>query len=110
MNWSELLHKNMPDAQWSIPNVGSDQELYDGLIFHDESVKPLYTQFEAWQAQYDLEMSQTEYQRQRAAEYPGYEELVVALWEREVEGRPESAAALEEKRQAVKQKYPKPVK
>jgi len=51
----------------------------------------------------------TQYQRQRAAEYPLNSDLIVALWEREVEGRPESADALEVLRQDVKVKYPKPV-
>jgi hypothetical protein len=110
MNWSEILHKNMPDAQWSIPNAGSDKEIYEGLIFHDKNVKPIYTQFEAWQIVYDKEMEATEYQRNRKKEYPSFDELLIALWEKDVEGRPEESVALEVKRQAVKQKYPKPVR
>ena len=45
----------------------------------------------------------------RKAEYPTIEELTVALWEKGVEGRPESADILEIKRQIVKEKYPKPI-
>lgn len=47
------------------------------------------------------------YAEKRAAEYPSLSELNVALWERVVEGRPESADALEVKRQEIKAKYPK---
>ena len=35
-------------------------------------------------------------------------ELIIALWERVVEGRPEASAALETKRQAVKIRIPRP--
>lgn len=44
----------------------------------------------------------------RQKEYPRTDELVVALWERLVEGRPEASEALQAKREAIKQKYPKP--
>lgn len=48
------------------------------------------------------------YDERRRAEYPPTDEMVVALWERVVEGRPEASDALEARRQAVKAKYPKP--
>lgn len=44
----------------------------------------------------------------RAKEYPTVETLIVALWESVVEGRTDSVTALEQVRQAVKAKYPKP--
>ena len=47
------------------------------------------------------------YAEKRAAEYPSLSELNVALWEKVVEGRPESAEVLEAKRQEIKTKYPK---
>ena len=48
------------------------------------------------------------YARNRQAEYPSIDELVVALWESVVEERMTSVTALEGLRQAVKTKYPKP--
>lgn len=45
--------------------------------------------------------------RVRAKEYPSVDELIVALWEKVVEGRTDAADALEVKRQAVKAKHPK---
>ena len=48
------------------------------------------------------------YAENREREYPSLDELVVALWESVVEERMESVTALEELRQAVKAKYPKP--
>ena len=67
------------------------------------------------QAAYDAEVSRleaehaaTQYQRDRAAEYPSIEELVVALWESVVEERMSAVTALEAIRQEIKTKYPKP--
>lgn len=48
-----------------------------------------------------------DYAAERRKEYPSCDALVVALWERDVEGRPESADALQKQREAVKAKWPK---
>lgn len=48
------------------------------------------------------------YAELRAREYPPTDALVVALWERFIEGRPEASEALEAQRQAIKAKHPKP--
>ena len=56
-----------------------------------------------WQAEYDAK----EYARNRQAEYPSINDLVVALWENVVEERAASVIELEAKRQDVKTKYPK---
>ena len=56
-----------------------------------------------WQAEHDAQ----EYARNRKAEYPSVDELVVALWEGVVEERMAAVTKLEAKRQAVKLKYPK---
>jgi hypothetical protein len=47
------------------------------------------------------------YARNRQAEYPSLDSLVVAMWEGVVEERMASVTALEGLRQAVKTKYPK---
>ena len=56
-----------------------------------------------WQAEYDSQ----EYARNRQAEYPSIDELVVAMWEGVVEERMASVTRLEGLRQAVKTRYPK---
>ena len=56
-----------------------------------------------WQAEYDAQ----EYARNRQAEYPSTDDLIVALWENVIEERAASVIALEAKRQDVKTKYPK---
>ena len=56
------------------------------------------------QAEYDAQ----EYARNRQAEYPSINDLIVALWENVVEERASAVISLEADRQAVKTKYPKP--
>lgn len=56
------------------------------------------------QAAWDAE----EWRRNRVAEYPTLDALLVALWESSIEGRPATADELQAIREAVKQKYPKP--
>jgi hypothetical protein len=48
-----------------------------------------------------------DYARERQKAYPSTSEMLVALWEAAVEGRPEAQAALEVERRAVKARFPK---
>ena len=57
---------------------------------------------DTWTAEYEAELAKTEYQRLRKPEYPSIEELVVALYDTD------DKAAVDEKRAAVKLKFPKP--
>ena len=65
--------------------------------------RPSEEEISAAQASWDAK----EYARNREAEYPSLDELIVALWEGVVEERMASVTKLEIKRQAVKAKYPK---
>ena len=56
-----------------------------------------------WKAEWDAQ----EYARNRQAEYPSINDLIVALWENVVEERAASVISLEATRQAIKAKYPK---
>lgn len=56
-----------------------------------------------WQAEYDSQA----YARNRKAEYPTTDELIVALWEAVIEERMASSIDLQGKRTAIKEKYPK---
>lgn len=58
-------------------------------------------------ARLEAEQDATQYQRNRKAEYPSLDELIVALWESVVEERLAPAIELQAKRQAIKNKYPK---
>ena len=65
--------------------------------------QPSDAEISAGQASWDAK----EYARNREAEYPSIDELIVALWEGVVEERMAAVTKLEAKRQAVKLKYPK---
>ena len=67
------------------------------------STAEIETAHAEWQAEYDAQ----EYARNRQAEYPSIDDLIVALWENVVEERAASVVSIESKRQAIKAKYPK---
>lgn len=70
----------------------------------EEFLQKLQEIYEQTQAQ----VAATQYQRDRAKKYPELSELIVALWEKLVEGRSEKADELQALRQAIKDEYPKP--
>lgn len=76
--------------------------------WNSASPQPSVDDIESAHAEWQAEKDATQYQRNRKAEYPSIDELVVALWEGVVEERMASVTALEAVRQAVKTKYPKP--
>ena len=93
----ESLH---PTAEWVVRG--------DTLEWLDENVTAptqaeIDTEIARLQAEYDAQ----EYARNRQAEYPSINDLIVALWENVVEERAASVVSIESKRQAIKAKYPK---
>lgn len=75
--------------------------------WNSASPQPAEAEIEAAHAEWQAEQDATQYQRDRQAEYPPLDELIVALWEGVVEERMASVTALEAVRQTVKAKYPK---
>ena len=76
--------------------------------WNSASQQPSVDEIEAAHAGWQAEQDATQYQRDRKAEYPSMDELVVALWEAVIEERMASSIDLQGKRTAVKDKYPKP--
>ena len=76
--------------------------------WNSASPQPSEAEIEAahneWHAEYDAQ----EYARNRQAEYPSTDELIVALWENVVEERASAVVSLEAIRQQVKARHPKP--
>ena len=101
----DAIRSLCPTAEWAW--VGSE---YSGLEWYSSDVpKPSEAEIEAERLRLHAEWQATEYQRQRAEEYPGLDALTVALWENLVEGRTEFSADLQAIRLAIKAKYPRPV-
>jgi len=93
-----------PEVDFSLQDDG------DGVYikkWNSASPQPSEAEIEAAHAEWQAEQDATQYQRDRQAEYPSLDELIVALWEGVVEERMASVTALEGVRQAVKAKYPK---
>ena len=89
--WKRITKYKEPTVPAEVIYQGTDKDAKnsDGVPTYDEFYADNYKAY-----------------RQNA--YPSVDELMVALWEKEVEGRATDADALEVKRQAVKTKYPAP--
>ncbi len=90
-----------------VPNICyfHDDIPYDkneNLITYDEA--KVNAEITRLQKEWDAQA----YSRNRQQNYPNTDDLIVALWEKVMEGRSQSADALEVKRQEVKTAHPKP--
>jgi hypothetical protein len=94
-----------PEVDFSLQDDGQGVYIKEWM---SASPQPTEAEIEAAHAEWGAEHAATQYQRDRAAEYPSIEALVVALWEGVVEERMAAVTALETIRQQVKARYPKP--
>jgi hypothetical protein len=94
-----------PEVDFSLQDDGQGVYIKQWM---SASPQPTEAEIEAAHAEWEAEHAATQYQRDRAAEYPSIEALVVALWEGVVEERMAAVTALEAIRQQVKARYPKP--
>jgi hypothetical protein len=85
--------------------LGDDYDTLEILSDHD---KPTKEAIESARVVAQKEIDDSYYQIQRLEKYPIEHDLLIALWEKVVEGRSESADALEVERQGVKTAHPKP--
>ena len=95
----------VPEVDFRVEDDGSGAAIKE---WNSASPQPTVAEIEAahneWQAEHDSQA----YARNRQAEYPSVDDLIVALWENVVEERASAVVSLEADRQAVKTKYPKP--
>ena len=90
-------HQAIRNTHPTVATINGDAEAWDKdgkVVELDESL--IKTEFDKLQADYDAK----EYQRKRKAEYPTIEECVHAILD-------DDLTALQAKRKAVKEKYPK---
>ena len=78
------------------------------IEWHSELPQPTQEAIDQAKIDWQAEQNANQYKRDRAAEYPSIEALVVALWEGVVEERMSAVTALEAIRQEIKSRYPKP--
>ena len=93
MNIAQALESLTPDAKWTVSQFGIEWFSPDIAQPTDAEITQEITRL---QAEYDL----LAYSRSRKAEYPSIEECIHAILD-------DDLTALQVKRQAVKDKYPK---
>ena len=101
-NIGDALLSLVPGAEWVTDGEKVTQWLSPDID------QPTQSEIDAEIARLQAEYDAVQYQRDRKAEYPSMDELVVALWEAVIEERMASSIDLQGKRTAVKDKYPKP--
>ena len=106
MSYQALIKLGFSESDFILQNDSDGNGAYIAQWNSDQS-QPTEAEIEAAHAEWQAEQDATQYQRDRQAEYPSLDELIVALWEGVVEERMASVTALEGVRQAVKAKYPK---
>ncbi len=99
-----LIFLGFSDDDFRLQNDGKGDYVAQ---WNSESPQPSEAEIETAHAEWQAGQDATQYQRDRQAEYPTIDELVVAMWEGVVEERMASVTRLEGVRQAVKEKYPK---
>ena len=89
---------------------GASYAIIDGeIVWNSPDIsQPTQSEIDAEIARLQAEYDALQYQRDRKAEYPPMDEIVVALWEAVIEERMASSIDLQSKRTTVKEKYPKP--
>lgn len=108
MDIALVLDRIRPGAAWR--RAGTYEELEASWEDEVQTLPPMEEIETDWAA-IEAERGATEYERSRKDAYltEGItaEILIVALWERTVEGRPEAADAIQVKRESIKVQYPK---
>jgi hypothetical protein len=102
-----VLKKYYADKNWRFSETAIS---YDELEWFDQSAKPTPAQVNEQYQEYVSNLWKTEHVAVRSSEYPTTDELIVALWEKLVETDGLTSAKITEiqnKRNAVKEKYPK---
>jgi hypothetical protein len=100
-----MNHQAIYNTHPNVVSVDDGEGAFDAqgnLVVIDQAA------YDAEVARLEAEHAATQYQRDRAVEYPSIDALVVALWEGVVEERMAAVTALEAIRQQVKSRYPKP--
>ena len=100
MNIVQALHSLRPKAKWDLRDVTTDGKKGKLTWFDTEQAEPTQAEIDAEIKRLEAEYDAQEYARKREAEYPSIKECVHAILD-------DDLTALQEKRQAIKTKYPK---
>jgi hypothetical protein len=105
IRYDEAMHHAYAGRQYGC--VGPN---YEDINWFESEPKPTKEELEAVWAEIKADIELREVYRNRSMAYPAVEELTVALWDQLVEGgtlTSDAIAAIEAKRQQVKEDFPK---
>lgn len=105
VDFGEVMHKFYAGRLYGVRGP-----LYDDITWMETTPKPTREELIAkWETiKDDVALRRVHEQRAMPGKYPSRDDMIVALWEMVVENRPEKAAALQARREAIKQEFPKP--
>jgi hypothetical protein len=105
IDFGEVMHKFYAGRQYGVrgPN-------YEDITWLESEAMPSREELAAkWEEIKEAVMLRKVAEaRSTPGNYPSKDEMIVALWEMVVEGRPEIANQLQARREAIKEQFPKP--
>lgn len=105
VDFGEVMHRFYAGRQYGVrgPN-------YDDISWFEDSPKPSREELtELWQEiKESVTVEKVYRQRTLPGRYPSREDMIVALWEKVIEGKSEFADELQAKRLEIKKQFPKP--
>ena len=102
---THVLSEKYKGMEWSLNgDASTEAEFNEGFTIHKANgvAEPTWAKLQEQLAEMQADYDSKQYQRDRQAEYPSIEELVVALYDSE------DKAEIDRRRAEVKNKYPKP--
>lgn len=105
VDYGEVMHRFYAGRQYGVRGPR-----YEDISWFEDSPQPSAEELAVLWEQIKEEVTLKRVQQRRATpgNYPSRDEMIVALWEMVVENRPETAQALQAKREQIKQQFPKP--
>ena len=104
MDYFKILNKFYDGKEWSVINDGTS---YSDIEWEDPTPKPSQAHLTSLWNDNQTQLVNEIAANNRAGAYPDTGQLIVALWEKVMEGRSESADELQTLRDAVKAQFPK---
>ena len=105
VDFGEVMHRFYAGRQYGVrgPN-------YEDISWFEETPKPTREELAGlWdQIKDEVALRRVWDQRSQPGKYPSKEELIVALWEKVVEGKSEYADELQARRLEIKKEFPTP--
>jgi hypothetical protein len=105
VDFGEVMHRFYAGRQYGVrgPN-------YEDITWLESVPMPTREELaEKWETIKDeVALRKVAIQRSIPGNYPSKDELIVALWEMVVEGRPDFAQTLQARREDIKAQFPKP--